>query len=157
VGAMTMAMKTKVVIAAIVVVIGSWTAWSLRGRPTPSMTNRESGVPTIALPPPVNRDREPTTSEPTAVRVDEESKSKGNGEPTTPTADERPPKTRSALIERLRSELTNENLGHNNVEDDLGAEVRAALHGLSTESFDLDALLTYVESRLDNSWVVRDS
>ncbi|MSP15940.1 MAG: hypothetical protein EXR73_04900 [Myxococcales bacterium] len=53
--------------------------------------------------------------------------------------------------------MTIENLGRNNVEEDLGTEIRAALLGLMTETLDVEALLAYIESREESSWIVRNS
>ena len=152
VGATVMTMKVKLVIAAAVIVAGSWAVWEMR--PESAASNSKSIGSTVGeaaaaivdtrsdgLVAPT-RTIEPVIEVPLAASRDESK--------PAPSVDEPP-----AWFEKLRTELEAGRVDDDRaVGDDLGLETRSAFLGLRDDALDLDALLDYAMSRTEHALIL---
>ena len=147
-GVAAMAIGGKTVATVAIVAAAAWWAWPRHDAPT----DRAVGEPAVARGSTAVAADEPVS----AIRSETAVEPEPAGAALSSVAVDATPRL-SPLMERMRAELTHANLGANNVVDDLGPEIRAALQGLLLETLDLEALIAYLESREESSWVVRDS
>ncbi len=154
-GAPFMAAKVKLALAAALVIAGVWITTELSlNDATPAIDGDGDEVAT--LPASAPSDTVPVARTPvglpdpaTATAMASDASPDGDRGATPDPARKRPP-----WLEKLRAELTANNLEEHGVGDDLGSETRAAFDGLRNETFELDPLLGYILTRFEDAWVV---
>lgn len=146
-GVLLMSLKAKLTFVAAAIVAGAFALQSLRSDPADADEAAESSADRPATPiaaDATERQRAIVTGSRSVTTID----------PDRPAPAPASEPTRPRWLEELGVELTKESLADSGVREDTGVELRTAVHGLQAESLDFDGLLTYIDSRLEDSWSI---